>query len=159
MAVQKKGIKTKKKIVRHTAETAAEKAAEPEKKEPLIPKTPISGRTKEANEGFGVLKGVAAVIAVLIIGSAILFNRAGGREASRGDKALGEACEHTEECAKGTICFEYGNDGHRCMKRCSKSNPCETGYTCMSGAASKRKGIRVLEICVPNNELPPGTPH
>ena len=153
MAVQKKRVSAKKKVVRHTAETAAEKAAESKKKEPLIPPSPISSRPKESNEGFGVLKGVAAVIAILIIGSAILFNRAGGREAARGDKELGESCASTQECAKGSICFEYDADGHRCVERCSKSNPCDTGYTCVSAASSKRKGIRVTEICIQNDKV------
>jgi hypothetical protein len=148
MAAKQKGVK-KKKVVRHTAETAILRA-EAEKKEPLISKTPMSARPKEGNPGFGVLKAVAAIIAVLVVGSAILFNRAGGRESIRGDKPVGEVCEKTVECEKGSICFAYKGDRHRCMKACSKRNPCESGSTCVSAASSKRKGIRVTEVCVPD---------
>jgi hypothetical protein len=148
MAVKHKGVK-KKVVVRHEPGTVRPKA-EAEKKEPLIQKAPLTNRTQEKNPGFGVLKGVAAVIILLIIGSAILFNRVGGKEALRGDKPVGETCEETMECQKGTICFSYQGDAHRCMKTCSKKHPCESGQTCMSGASSKRKGIRVTEVCVPD---------
>lgn len=146
MVSKQKGVK-KKTIVRHTPDTARVKAAS-EKKEPLFPKTPLSARPKEDNPGFGVLKAVGAVIAVLIVGSAILFNRAGGREALRGDKVAGEECDETVECKKGSVCFSYKGDRHRCMETCSSKHPCESGNTCISAASSKRKGIRVTEVCV-----------
>ena len=148
MVVKQKGGK-RKPVVRHPADTAPQHA-EPEKKPSLPPRSVVSTRSKEANAGFGVLKGVAAVIILLVIGSAILFNRAGGREAMRGDKAEWEECEDTVECKHGSICFAYNGDNHRCMKTCSNKHPCASGETCISAAASKRKGIRVRQVCVPD---------
>ncbi len=144
---KQKGVK-KKKVIRH--EAAAEGAKPEPPKKPLVEKTPMSTRPKENNAGFGVLKGVAGVIILLIVGSAILFNRAGGREAMRGDKKPGDECTETVECEKGSICFAYQNDRHRCMTTCSPNRPCDQGYSCRTAATSKRKGVRLSEVCVPN---------
>jgi hypothetical protein len=147
MVEKQKGVK-KKKVIRHEAAAEGEKP-EPEKKS-LPVKPPMSSRPKESNAGFGVLKGVAGVIILLIVGSAILFNRAGGQDAMRGDKKPGDNCAETTECQKGSICFAYQNDRHRCMQTCSPKHPCDTGYSCRTASTSKRKGVRLAEVCVSN---------
>ena len=153
MTTKKKG---QKRIAKRFA--APEEALPPkpaaEKKRPIAERAPMQSRIKESNDGFGVLKGVAVVILALIIGSAILFNRAGGREAMRGDKSPGELCENTVECAHGSICYAYGNDKPRCRTTCSKKHPCNPEETCVTAASQKRrKGIRLADICIPNGDI------
>ena len=152
----KKNPKGKRKLIRHEApepgsDGGSPKTAEkaPDKERPRMP-----DRLKEKDSGFGVLKGVGLVIIALILVSTVLFNRAGGRDALRGDKLPGEPCEKTAECQKGSMCYAYQGDRHRCMTRCSKQNPCEPGYTCVTAASQKRrKGLRVADVCVEDAKI------
>jgi len=146
--VEKKKRFQKKRVVRQGSNE--ENTEQPVPKQSFIEKTPMSRRPKENNEGFGILKFVGFAILVLVVGSAILFNRSGGREALRGDKTAGELCSETTECQKGYICFSHQENRRQCMKTCHANSGCEAGYTCTTSAASKRKGMRVVEICVPD---------
>ncbi len=156
MGGSKKVTKGKRKLVRHEAQapasdgsggTVAEK--KPEKEKPRMPE-----RLKEKDSGLGVLKGVGILIIALILVSTVLFNRAGGRDALRGDKLPGESCEKTEECQKGAVCYSYQGAKHRCMTSCSKKKPCDPGYTCVTQASQKRrKGIRVTDVCVEDDKI------
>jgi hypothetical protein len=151
MATRKKGAKRN--VKRFEPEKETEKPQS--KPKPSIGETaPMKPRMKESNEGFGVLKGVGVLILALIVGSAILFNRAGGREAMRGDKSPGEHCEKTVECARGSICYAYKNDRPRCLTTCSKKRPCDPQHACVTAASQKRKkGIRLADICVKNEDI------
>lgn len=122
------------------------------KPEPEKPRMPERIREKDPG-GFGVIKTVAGIVIVLIIGSMVLFNWSGGRESARGDKVLGELCEETVECSSGTVCFPYKGQQPRCVKRCDNDKKCEPGYTCVSSSHRKRKGIRVADICIENAKL------
>lgn len=152
----KKVPKGKRKVIRHEAsipgaEAGGPKSTEkqPDKERPRMPE-----RMKEKDSGFGVLKGVGLVIIALILVSTVLFNRAGGRDALRGDKLPGESCERTSECQKGTVCYAYQGEKHRCMTSCSKKQPCDPGYTCVTAASQKRrKGIRVADVCVEDDKI------
>ena len=119
-----------------------------------VEKPRLPERITGKNDGFGVLKIVAGVIVALIVGSMVLFNVAGGRESSRGNKIPGEKCDNTMECTSGSICYAYKDYGMRCMKMCSKGKSCEPGFTCISATQQKRrKGVRVTDICVENVKL------
>jgi hypothetical protein len=151
MATRKKG---QKRNVKRFAAATDEKPKPAIKTKPVVEKAPMQARVKENNAGFGVLKGVAIVILALIIGSAILFNRAGGRDAMRGDKEPEELCEKSVECAKGSICYAYGEDRARCRKTCSKKRSCGPDYTCVTAASQKRRrGFRLADICVKKSEM------
>jgi hypothetical protein len=124
-------------------------------KHPAEPETPpIRERTKEKDSGFGVLKTVAGVIVVLIVGSMVLFNQSGGKDATRGDKSSGELCEKTVECSKGWRCFSYKEEKKKCMQVCGSKKQCEPEYTCTSAAERRgRKRVGVRSVCVENAKL------
>ena len=154
MAGKKKHPVSKKKVVRHEAPEKGGKSSGPRPKPQEREKPRLPERIKEKNSGLGVLKWVAGIILTLVIISAILFNRAGGRDAMRGDKMLGESCEKTVECEKGAVCYTYKEERRQCMKRCTKDKPCDPGYTCVSSATQKRrKGIRVTDVCVEDGKI------
>lgn len=152
MGKKKGGTRSRKKIVRvdpnakRSPETKESKTASPEPTKPNLPE-----RIQEKDAGFGVIKIIAGIIVALVIGSAVLFNRAGGRQRVRGDKLQGELCEETVECSSGSLCYSYKGEDERCMKLCSKENPCDPDQSCVTAAQQKRrKGFRLTDICVEN---------
>ena len=153
MVKKKSGAKGKRNVIREVSGSSPkeeQKARGPEPEKPRMPQ-----RVQERDPGgFGVIKTVAGVVIVLIIGSVVLFNQSGGRESARGDKQPGELCEETMECASGSICFSYKGGDRRCHQRCGQDKACEPGQTCVSASEKKRrKGIRVADICVDNARL------
>ena len=111
-------------------------------------------RIREKDSGFGVIKIVAVVIIVLIVGSGALLRLRGGDEVTRGDKIADELCESTQECEKGLICYSYKGSENRCMTTCSGGDKCEPGFTCTSAAErAGRKSTRVRAVCVENAKL------
>ena len=154
MAGKKKRPMGKKKVVRHEIAEKGGKSSDARTKSPEKEKPRMPERMKEKDSGLGVLKWVAGIILTLVVISAVLFNRAGGRDAMRGDKIVGESCEETVECEKGTICYTYKDERRQCMQRCAKDKPCDPGYTCVSSATQKRrKGIRVTDVCVEDRKI------
>jgi hypothetical protein len=154
MAGKRRQPMSKKKIIRHDAPEKSGKSAGPRGKPPEREKPRLPERIKEKDSGLGVLKWVAGLIITLVVVSAVLFNRAGGRDAMRGDKMVGESCKETVECEKGTICYAYKEARRRCMKTCAKERPCDPGFTCVSSATQKRrKGIRVTDVCVEDGKI------
>ena len=152
MSARKKGGKRSQKRISPTTAMPTKKERLP--KPSIAQNAPMKKRIKEKNDGFGVLKGVALAILMLIVVSTILFNRAGGRDAMRGDKGTGELCEKTVECAKGSICYSYKDNRSQCLRTCSKKRPCDSEHTCITAASQKRKrGIRLADICVKNEDL------
>ena len=100
------------------------------------------------------MKTVGIIISLLIVGSVVLYNRAGGNRSLRGDKMPGELCVETQECRAGTICYSYKGDKRRCMTSCYGTKQCPPGYTCVASTTQKkRKGFRVTDVCVENGSL------
>ncbi len=154
MARKNKGTSGKKvaKRVDSHAKPTPKKAAQPSESAPEKPRMPERIREKDA--GFGVIKVVIGGILFLIVGSMVLFNQAGGRENTRGDKTPGERCDETVECASGSICYSYKGGEKRCMTRCSKEKNCDLGFSCVAAAQQKRrKGLRLTDICVESDKL------
>ena len=122
-------------------------AAEPAEK-PRVPE-----RIQEKDAGFGVVKFIAGVIVVLIVGVSILGHFFGGESADRGSSGQDERCQNTPECKPGYICHAHGDATERCLKLCEIDNPqsCEPGYQCVSTAKkSGRKKMRLTDVCVPD---------
>jgi hypothetical protein len=156
---KKKGkTKSGKRVARRVGEgeeirpKQTQKAAPVEEEEkPRIPE-----RIQEKDAGFGVIKVVVGVIVVLILGAGVLSRMIGDDESVRGDKVQGELCESTQECAKGSICFSYGDDKRRCRVTCSKDKTCEAGFSCVSSAErSGRKSTRVRAVCIEEAKVKP----
>jgi hypothetical protein len=155
MAAKKKGNRQRN-IIRHTRhqDDVVKKDKSKSAEESVPEKVKMPERVREKDSGFGVLKVVGAVIAVLIVGSMVLYNRAGGRETMRGDKMHGEQCQETQECKSGTICYSYKGARKRCMTTCRKDKKCDPGYNCVTAAKQKgRKGYRLTDICVEDGAL------
>ncbi len=113
----------------------------------------IRERPQEKDSGFGVLKVVGGGIVVLIIVSVILVKGLGQEVSSRGDKMPGELCESTNECERGSICYDYKGEKKRCYVTCSTEKGCEPGYTCTSSTSGRRKSARLRAVCVENAKL------
>lgn len=138
----------KKKIIRQESPREDEGRANAKTRAPEPEKPRLPERVKEKDSGFGVIKVVVGVIILLVLGSTVLFNKSGGRESQRGHKAVGERCESTVECEKGTICYAFQTKRKHCMKTCYSSK-CPEGYTCAAAASQKRrKGVRITDVCV-----------
>lgn len=155
MAAKKKGNRQRN-IVRHTGQQ--DDVARKDKSKPFAAAEPekakVPERIREKDSGFGVLKVVGAVIAILIVGSMVLYNRAGGRETLRGDKMHGEQCQETQECKSGMLCYSYKGVKKRCMTTCGKDKMCDPGYKCVTAAKQKgRKGFRLTDICVEDGSI------
>ncbi|MFO8073639.1 MAG: hypothetical protein R6V85_17400 [Polyangia bacterium] len=131
---------------------AEKKSQQSTPEDPDKPK--ISERPKETDSGFGVLKGVAIALIVLILGAGVVSRFIGGDDATRGDKLPGELCDETIECESGSICYSYKKNEKRCWKTCGADESCEPGYTCVSSAEQAgRKSTRVRAVCIEDDKV------
>jgi hypothetical protein len=159
MGSRKKGkTKSGKRVVRRV--TGAEEP-QPKKKQKAAPveeepKPRITERIQEKDAGFGVIKTVIGAIVVLILAAGVFSRMFGDEESLRGEKTPGEVCESTQECAKGSICFAYGEERKRCLVTCPKGKDCDPGYSCVSATErSGRKSTRVRAVCVKDAKVKP----
>jgi len=127
------------------------KAAEAPSPAPAKPR--VAERIQEKEPGFTVIKVVAGVIILLIVGAGVLNHFYGGGGADRGDKGQDERCANTQECRAGYLCQGYGDDPEKCLKSCEMKNAqsCEPGYRCVDNyRQTGRKKFRDVPVCVPN---------
>ena len=108
---------------------------------------------EERKEGFGVLKKILFVVALLIIGATILARYSGANKLDRGDGIQDESCTGTEECAEGHICYQYASNPFSCKKRCKSDDECGSGHTCKSAVRFGKKRVKPIKVCVANKEL------
>ncbi|HUT76275.1 MAG TPA: hypothetical protein VM285_01220 [Polyangia bacterium] len=149
MATKKKGDSGKRTAKRVEAEAQGGRSATPKetRDEPEAPR--IAARIQEKDSGLGVLKALGIGVIVLILGAGVLSRMVGGETESRGDKLPGEKCDSTQECARGSICYTYKGEAHRCFTVCSADEPCDPGYRCVSAAEQTgRRKTKVRSVCV-----------
>ena len=108
---------------------------------------------QERKEGFGILKTVVFVVALLIIGATILSRYTGANKVNRGDGVQDDPCTGTQECAEGHVCYQYATNPFGCKMRCKEDDECGSGYTCKSVVRFGKKKVKPLKVCVANSEL------
>jgi hypothetical protein len=146
-----------KRVVRRVGPDEEPRAKQQETPSEAEDKPRVPERIHEADSGFGAIKIVVGVIVVLILAAGVFSRLFGNDNETRGDKLPGEACESTQDCKSGSVCFAYGTDRRRCLATCAGDDACDPGHTCVSTAErAGRKSTRVRRICVEDAKVMSG---
>lgn len=122
-------------------------ASKPSVIKDIIDSPPSMERIKEKDAGFGVLKGVAGVIIVLIVGATFLANYSGTDKTHRGEGEQGDACEKSDDCLSGHICYQYRDNPFECMELCKTDDDCADGFSCTSVSRTNKRRVKVKNVC------------
>lgn len=63
------------------------------------------------------------------------------------------ACESTNDCALGHVCYGYQDNPFTCKERCDDDSECTSGHKCKPVVRLGKKRVKPMTVCVREQEL------